>query len=996
MPRKSVFLIACGWAVFAAPPTAAAQSVTHGEVRGRVSSGALGPLGGAGVSVTDVLTGETRRVESDRQGAFWIPSLPPGRYEIHTEALRHRPRLHRGVVVRPGSTLRLEIALEPAPPPIETVDTVDVLPGSVGAFSRPGGARWTSREALDAFPDLDRTLSDVAARSARWDEALGTQGLPGRFTRVYLDGIPFTPARHPTRGDLSLGAGATSRLGLHNLEFLDAAADVEWAGGAGGYVAASSRSGGTRVRPTLFGSGSTDDLWSSDDFSAGDTPDAKSGWGGGTLDLPVSGDTVRAFFAVEGRNVETPRDLPPGGDLPIEAVRAAPGFGRPWVEERWEISGLSRLDWSVSSDTRVTARVSGAHLENRSSRIFAGFHGHASPPPQKATDVAGALTLHSRLGTLWFLDVRGGVSRSERRFGEEAGAEFTSPFPTTNLGGSQIVLGREPGRDGEVLRTAFDGRASMRLDLERHSVKLGVDGSAPFYEYDYALPGDNEFFFGDAAALNQGRGAYVGFEHARPSSDFTASEIGTFLQYTWRPAAQLRLTAGGRISWELLPSDEVSLDRRWEELTGLRTSQMPDALTKVGTRVAAAWDLTPDGSSRLEGSFAVHQDRVDPAALHEVISVSRGGVEERRAVGELGAWPAPPAASTPSHRGTRLAMLGPNLEAPRTTRGTLSLRQTLGSATVLRVAGVVRRTDFLLRRSDLNLAAPLPGTPNAGRPVFGELTSPGGVVQPVPGSNRRFPEFGTVWALTADGWSDYEGVDVSLEHATPWAELFGTYTYSDTEDNLVGLASGIVDARVGPNLEGVSDRRWQSGTSDLDVPHRAVVGARTELEIGRGIGLAALYRFRSGLPFTPRFAPGLDVNGDGSGRNDPALVPDTPEIAALARSRGCVRRAIGRLADRNGCRGPDLHTFDARIDLVLVEIGGAPARLVVEGLNLLDADAGLRNDVLLLPAGESGPVGDASDPALFASTAVNPRFGERLRGAGTGRRVRIGFRLDLR
>src|SRR5690606_30255587 len=81
---------------------------------------------------------------------------------------------------------------------------------------------------------------------------------------------------------------------------------------------------------------------------------------------------------------------------------------------------------------------------------------------------------------------------------------------------------------------------------------------------------------------------------------------------------------------------------------------------------------------------------------------------------------------------------------------------------------------------------------------------------------------------------------------------------------------------------GGDDRDWADGRSDFDVPHRLAVGAELRLPILAGVSIAGVYRYQSGYPFTPGFRDGVDMNGDGSGRNDPAFVdnaiPGTDEL----------------------------------------------------------------------------------------------------------------------
>ena len=92
------------WCFWACSDAAAAWGQTNGEIRGTVNdpSGAVVP----GATVTATLTGTdtTRTVTSDKDGAFDIPELAVGNYDVERRAPRiqevrrqerrghHRPR----------------------------------------------------------------------------------------------------------------------------------------------------------------------------------------------------------------------------------------------------------------------------------------------------------------------------------------------------------------------------------------------------------------------------------------------------------------------------------------------------------------------------------------------------------------------------------------------------------------------------------------------------------------------------------------------------------------------------------------------------------------------------------------------------------------------------------------------------------------------------------------------------------------------------------------
>ena len=174
------------------------------------------------------------------------------------------------------------------------------------------------------------------------------------------------------------------------------------------------------------------------------------------------------------------------------------------------------------------------------------------------------------------------------------------------------------------------------------------------------------------------------------------------------------------------------------------------------------------------------------------------------------------------------------------------------------------------------------------------------------------------------------------------------------------------------------------GTSDLDVPHRLAVGF--EVHPFGGMSVAGRYRFSSGMPFTPGFRDGVDVNGDGSGRNDPAFI-----VSGLG-NETCLRDQVGQFAERNSCRGPSLHNMDIRINLNLLRIAGQQFQLMIDGLNILDGEIADPDRAVYL-IDPNAPL-DTSVPGQTAiPLVVNDNFGEPLIRRSTGRLLRIGLRL---
>ncbi|MGH7593292.1 MAG: hypothetical protein ACRELE_05510, partial [Gemmatimonadales bacterium] len=196
--------------------------------------------------------------------------------------------------------------------------------------------------------------------------------------------------------------------------------------------------------------------------------------------------------------------------------------------------------------------------------------------------------------------------------------------------------------------------------------------------------------------------------------------------------------------------------------------------------------------------------------------------------------------------------------------------------------------------------------------------------------------------------------------------------------------------RVTPFPNGLNGARWEDGKSDLDIPSRVAATLRYTAAGTTPWSVAARYRYRSGIPFTPGFRAGVDANGDGSGGNDPADIATTiPGMAALTSANPCLATQIGQFAGRNSCREDGVHALDVHASLPIAR-GWA---VTVDGFNIVGTSTGLFDHAAVLVDPNGTITTDTSGHTVLPLVA-NPGFGRLLSRRGNPRVLRIGFRVE--
>ena len=950
-----------------------AQTVTTGAIEGVILSAAGTRLPGVEVTLVHRASGLSRTIVTDGVGAYRSVALSPGRYDLRAERLGFRPLVVQDVSVGAAATVALDLRLTPAEPPVAEVDSLAYVEGAIHSSLARG--TWDSGRDLVDLVDPQGGLASLATVASVSTGGLGMEGLPDRLGAVGMDGIPRTAAAHPGASRTDLSALAVPFLSLHHAE-IASGTDVEWPGYGGALISAFTARASRVSQLETYG-----------DFQG-------TGFRGGLIaGGPVVQDTASVLVGVDFRRIETAFEAPWRSDALAEQMVAVArdsfaqdlsGYLRPVTERTDLLTAFGRFDWEVAAGQSFALRAAVADRSSHDLDLGAGrFVGLGTS--LQARDISASGVFTSRLTAKLQAQMSVVVDRSLR--------DYRAPtLAGTVLVADALSAGADGALPGRFERNATRASAALLYRGGAHELKTGFVGTWTNHDVMYAAWQAGTFLFGSLDDFAQRRGAFVQAVGGLPASQFSISSVGVFGQDSWSPLRGLDLLFGVRLERDQWPTGGVVLSAEWLRLTSLSNAAVPKLKTRASPRLGFSWSAGPRREWLLRGNAGLFAEGVDPAVLAEVVS-HNGGVRYRRGVGALGAWPVVPDSTVAPIMGPALTLLNPNFEAPRTSRAELSIARNLGAGAALQLAGQYRHTEFLPRRSDLNLPSAASLRDQNGRLVYGTLEQYGALLAARPGSNRRFAAFDIVSALDPSGYSDYWGLTASFERVSEQGlTVWASYTYSRTTDNWPGASGSVPEQQLSPFPDSVGQADWRDGRSDLDLPHRAALGA--EWAIG-GVRVAALVRYRSGASFTPGFRDGVDANGDGAWGNDPAFVSDTVSgAAAIISGSACLRGQIGRFAQRNSCWAPAVTSLDARLVVRLFTLLGAPTEAVVDGLNLLTTDEGVVDRALYLV-----------DPARTLTTTAagvvnvplvgNPNFGKLLIRRSPAATVRAGLRVNF-
>jgi len=987
---------------FLLPVPAQAQSITAGVLHGIVRTAGGEFLPGAAVTIEDQSGAALRELTSGDDGDFLARMMLPGTYNILVEMAGYQPVRVRGVIVAAGRTTMIGVDLEERPPPISSVTEIHNTGASSGAIGRVIFDREI--RILDYRPDatdVSRGVTQVVPPiDGRSGFAQTASGLPGSLSRVYADGIPELLLRHPGVPGEPASAAVFPREGVAQGQIAGSGLDTEWRGNSGSILSLVTQSGTNRLTFRPYALFSTAKAGGNARLNPADSS-GTSWWAGASVGGPIKRDTAHFFLSGTYQSLATPSPFPweetPGDPVSVrdaaqtiaqDRYGTSIASGVAPVVRTWKGgSGLGKVDWRVSGNTQLTVRAAAAAFKE-ANPLFGADVGLEAGASLAGRDFSIGASLLSG-GTL-SNELRVGAAMARRDW--RAGT-----IPATRLVHEGARFGGNPALPGLFEARLFSVSNALQYQSGAHAIKGGVSVDFLSHHQEYVYGSSGLFLFGDMEHFNTGQAYFSRTVATQSEVKVTAPVIGVFLQDTWRIAPGFDLLLGVRYETQLLPGNKIVRNADWFTAVGVNNDSVAQDRRGLQPRLGIVLDPAVAGGWLVQGGVGLYASGMDLAPFAEAVHNSGVNVKVARGLGQFHTWPALPDPSPSLEANTRLTMFsgGRGYRAPRTLKADFAITRARPGLT-LQMSGAYHHTDFLLRRTDLNLAASPSGNTQEGRPVYGTLDQHGGLLFAQPGSSRKFSDYELVSALVPTGFSDHYELAASVTaRADRSLSLTAEYAFTRTRDNLVGLLQPDPADQLSPFPGTLDGANWDESRSDLDIPHRLAVSAEWTSGGRYPVSVMARGRWRSGLPFTPGFRPGVDVNGDLGGNNDPAPSDAVANPSGPGTIASCDGLSVGGFAVRNSCREKGFGSLDLRLSVPL-PIGNPdwnPVVLMVEAFNVVASTAGVvdRAAVLIDPA-RSLTVNSGTG-AVDIPFLANPRFGTLLRRGGEPRVVRVGLRV---
>jgi hypothetical protein len=350
----------------AAPAGLAAQGVTTGAVRGRVTDTSGQPLAGVNIQVINAQTGARFGAATNASGTFFVPNVLVGMYTVEARIIGYRPGRKVEVSVNLGLVAEANLQLEAATIEVAAIEVTGRFDNDLLAPSRTGPVATVSENLIQNLPSINRNFTDFTNTSSLVNSN-SIAGQADRYNSLQIDGGSNSDlfGLNSSRG-IPGGANNSRPLSVEAVEqyqVLIAPFDVRQGGFTGGLVNAVTRSGTNTFHGSLFGYYQDQGIVGKDSLG-NSASEFDLRYYGFSLGGPIIRDRLHFFTAAEWRQSEQPfGGIVIGSDTTGGADSVGVGIRRA-TADRVRNYAINTLGWDPGDYGRPT-------IPNPDQNIFA-------------------------------------------------------------------------------------------------------------------------------------------------------------------------------------------------------------------------------------------------------------------------------------------------------------------------------------------------------------------------------------------------------------------------------------------------------------------------------------------------------------------------------------------------------------------------------------------------------------------------------------------------
>jgi hypothetical protein len=629
----------------------AVRAQTTGRIEGRIRDVDGGLLASAEVLLSGPSLQGVRTARSDRDGRYWLPALPPGRYSVTVAHEGFHPE-SRAVTVALDAKATLDFSLQPA-----VHEAVDVSGASplVDTTSSTGGTNYTS-EVIARLP-VQRNYADIVRSNPAVDTDRGeTQGRAVALT-IYgatsAENLWIVDGVNTTNGFMGIQGKAINNEFIQEVEVKTDGYAAEYGRALGGVVNVITKSGGNAFHGGGFfyyDSGATsaeqrlgpeDLIEGASRFVAYDRLDYGVDLGGYLVKdrLWFFGAFDRIDFSGEVSPLKSTDDVTTQERFPIDETDNL--FS---AKLTWNVAAPTTVVGTVFSDPSTTGGAAGADPRQGNTGRVVGSPAilNRDRSTWDSTRTQGGIDYGLRVTQLMGFNGVAGLQasyhrdrnlisaadlvRTENDTCDDGTADHPCKLPEVPNG----VTGGHGWFDGQKDRNQshrWQVRGDYTAYAGTHELKAGADYQATHSDMTYGLSGGQLVYVRN----EKGRIYYIHEFAAVSDGDLTqlpdgrflaeARDAGVYVQDSWKPAAGLTINAGLRWDGESLRDyarvTRLSFPNEWQPRLGIAWDPWNDGKTRAYASAGRFYFSMPTAAMTwwFSDVTGIHAYNFDPVSL---------------------------------------------------------------------------------------------------------------------------------------------------------------------------------------------------------------------------------------------------------------------------------------------------------------------------------------------------------------------------------------------